>query len=97
VYKALTIVLDGSLKTPNIHSEIVCSLSASNNVCHCLCLCLCRLDPTSIVNHTNHVVLPHSCVDIRSLSAFRYHRDFQGRRDCQSPFPDRVTTAPTIP
>lgn len=31
-YKALTVLLDGTLKTPNVHSEIVCSLSASNNV-----------------------------------------------------------------
>jgi EKC/KEOPS complex subunit CGI121/TPRKB len=32
VYKALTVLLDGTLKTPNVHSEIVCALSASNNV-----------------------------------------------------------------
>ncbi|KAK1763151.1 CGI-121-domain-containing protein [Phialemonium atrogriseum] len=31
-YKALTVLLDGTLKTPNVHSEIVCSLSASNNI-----------------------------------------------------------------
>ncbi|OIW23769.1 CGI-121-domain-containing protein [Coniochaeta ligniaria NRRL 30616] len=32
VYKALTVLLDGTLKTPNVHSEIVCSLSPSNNI-----------------------------------------------------------------
>lgn len=32
IYKALTVLMDGNLKTPNVHSEIVCSLSASNNV-----------------------------------------------------------------
>lgn len=32
VYKALTIMLDGTLRTPNVHSEVVCALSASNNV-----------------------------------------------------------------
>ncbi|KAB5549472.1 protein CGI121 [Coniochaeta sp. 2T2.1] len=32
VYKALTVLLDGTLKTPNVHSEIVCALSASNNI-----------------------------------------------------------------
>lgn len=33
VYKALSVLLDGTIKTPNVHSEIVCSLSSSNNVC----------------------------------------------------------------
>jgi EKC/KEOPS complex subunit CGI121/TPRKB len=32
VFRAVTGLLDGNLKTPNVHSEIVCSLSASNNV-----------------------------------------------------------------
>lgn len=32
VYKALSVLLDGNIKTPNVHSEIVCSLSPSNNV-----------------------------------------------------------------
>lgn len=32
VYKAITIQLNGSMKTPNIHSEIVCSLSPNNNI-----------------------------------------------------------------
>lgn len=31
-FKALTLLLDGTLKTPNVHSEIVYSLGASNNV-----------------------------------------------------------------
>ncbi|KAI1479080.1 CGI-121-domain-containing protein [Daldinia eschscholtzii] len=32
VYKAITIHMSGSMKTPNIHSEIVCSLSPNNNI-----------------------------------------------------------------
>lgn len=32
VYKAITIETSGSMKAPNIHSEIVCSLSSNNNV-----------------------------------------------------------------
>ncbi|KAI0127112.1 hypothetical protein BJ170DRAFT_429878 [Xylariales sp. AK1849] len=32
IYKAITIELSGSMKTPNIHSEIVCSLSSNNNI-----------------------------------------------------------------
>ncbi|KAH8681822.1 kinase binding protein CGI-121-domain-containing protein [Xylariales sp. PMI_506] len=32
VYKAITIELAGSMKTPNVHSEIVCSLSSNNNI-----------------------------------------------------------------
>ncbi|KAI0839249.1 hypothetical protein F5Y06DRAFT_266350 [Hypoxylon sp. FL0890] len=32
VYKAITIQLNGGMKTPNIHSEIVCSLSPNNNI-----------------------------------------------------------------
>ncbi|KAI1076208.1 CGI121 protein [Whalleya microplaca] len=32
VYKAATIQLGGTMKTPNIHSEIVCSLSPTNNI-----------------------------------------------------------------
>ncbi|KAL1866240.1 hypothetical protein VTK73DRAFT_4855 [Phialemonium thermophilum] len=32
VFKALTVLLDGTLKTPNVHSEVVCSLSPSNNI-----------------------------------------------------------------
>lgn len=33
-FKALTAQLAGSLKTPNVHSELVASLSPSHNVCH---------------------------------------------------------------
>lgn len=32
VYKAVSIEAAGSMKTPNVHSEIVCSLSSNNNV-----------------------------------------------------------------
>ncbi|KAF3069617.1 hypothetical protein GL218_07770 [Daldinia childiae] len=32
VYKAITIHMSGSMKTPNVHSEIVCSLSPNNNI-----------------------------------------------------------------
>lgn len=32
VFKAVLAVVNGALKTPNVHSEIVTSLSASNNV-----------------------------------------------------------------
>ncbi|PHH93062.1 hypothetical protein CDD83_1764 [Cordyceps sp. RAO-2017] len=32
VFKAVLAVINGSLKTPNVHSEMVCSLSASNNI-----------------------------------------------------------------
>jgi EKC/KEOPS complex subunit CGI121/TPRKB len=32
VYKAITIETSGSMRTPNVHSEIVCSLSSNNNV-----------------------------------------------------------------
>jgi len=32
IFKALMTLLDGSLMTPNVHSEIVCSLTPSNNV-----------------------------------------------------------------
>ncbi|KAI1454680.1 hypothetical protein F4805DRAFT_469204 [Annulohypoxylon moriforme] len=32
VYKAITIQMSGTMKTPNIHSEIVCSLSPNNNI-----------------------------------------------------------------
>ncbi|KAI0169987.1 hypothetical protein GGR52DRAFT_581181 [Hypoxylon sp. FL1284] len=32
IYKAITIQLSGAMKTPNIHSEIVCSLSPNNNI-----------------------------------------------------------------
>ncbi|KAI2618976.1 hypothetical protein GGS26DRAFT_341797 [Hypomontagnella submonticulosa] len=32
VYKAITIQLNGNMKTPNIHSEIVCSLSPNKNI-----------------------------------------------------------------
>ncbi|KAI1102482.1 hypothetical protein F4804DRAFT_343192 [Jackrogersella minutella] len=32
VYKAITTQLGGNMKTPNIHSEIVCSLSPNNNI-----------------------------------------------------------------
>ncbi|TPX16254.1 uncharacterized protein E0L32_003903 [Thyridium curvatum] len=31
-FKALTLLLSGSLRTPNVHSEIVCSLSPTNNI-----------------------------------------------------------------
>lgn len=34
VYKAITIETSGNMKTPNVHSEIVCSLSSNNNVCN---------------------------------------------------------------
>ncbi|KAI1398023.1 hypothetical protein F4819DRAFT_489948 [Hypoxylon fuscum] len=32
IYKAITIQLNGAMKTPNIHSEIVCSLSPNKNI-----------------------------------------------------------------
>ncbi|KAI1374233.1 hypothetical protein F4677DRAFT_426515 [Hypoxylon crocopeplum] len=32
IYKAITIQMNGNMKTPNIHSEIVCSLSPNNNI-----------------------------------------------------------------
>ncbi|KAI0853459.1 CGI-121-domain-containing protein [Daldinia vernicosa] len=32
VYKAITIHMSGTMKTPNVHSEIVCSLSPNNNI-----------------------------------------------------------------
>ncbi|OTB01324.1 hypothetical protein M426DRAFT_323593 [Hypoxylon sp. CI-4A] len=32
IYKAITIQLSRSMKTPNIHSEVVCSLSLNNNI-----------------------------------------------------------------
>ncbi|KAI0393739.1 kinase binding protein CGI-121-domain-containing protein [Xylariaceae sp. FL0594] len=32
VFKAITLQVAGTLKTPNIHSEIVCSLSPTNNI-----------------------------------------------------------------
>jgi EKC/KEOPS complex subunit CGI121/TPRKB len=32
VYKAVTLELSGDLKTPNVHSEIVCCLSSNNNI-----------------------------------------------------------------
>ncbi|KAI4865501.1 hypothetical protein F4820DRAFT_295859 [Hypoxylon rubiginosum] len=32
IYKAITIQLSGTMKTPNIHSEIVCSLNINNNI-----------------------------------------------------------------
>lgn len=32
VYKALSILLDGKLRSPNVHAETVIALSASNNV-----------------------------------------------------------------
>lgn len=32
VYNALNGLIDGTLRTPNVHSEIVVSLSTSNNV-----------------------------------------------------------------
>lgn len=34
VYKALSILLDGKLRSPNVHAETVIALSASNNVSH---------------------------------------------------------------
>lgn len=37
VYKAINIELSGTMKTPNVHSEIVCSLSSNNNVCYYYC------------------------------------------------------------
>ncbi|GAB1309829.1 EKC/KEOPS complex subunit CGI121 [Madurella fahalii] len=32
VYNALNVLIDGSLRTPNVHSEIVVSLSTNNNI-----------------------------------------------------------------
>jgi EKC/KEOPS complex subunit CGI121/TPRKB len=33
VYNALNVLVSGTLRTPNVHSEIVVSLSTNNNVC----------------------------------------------------------------
>lgn len=32
VFKATSAAVNGALRTPNVHSEIVCSMSSSNNV-----------------------------------------------------------------
>ncbi|KAI3324661.1 CGI-121-domain-containing protein [Xylariaceae sp. AK1471] len=32
VFKAITVQIAGTMKTPNVHSEIVCSLSPTNNI-----------------------------------------------------------------
>ncbi|KAL2159393.1 hypothetical protein VTH06DRAFT_2397 [Thermothelomyces fergusii] len=32
IYSAVNVLLDGSLRTPNVHSEIVVSLNANNNI-----------------------------------------------------------------
>lgn len=34
VYKALSVLVDGKLRSPNVHAETVNALSASNNVSH---------------------------------------------------------------
>lgn len=34
VYKALSVLLDGKLRSPNVHAETVIALSSSNNVSH---------------------------------------------------------------
>lgn len=38
VYKALSLLVDGKLKAPNVHAETVIALSASNNVRDCPCV-----------------------------------------------------------
>lgn len=62
VYKALTVLLDGTLKTPNVHSEVVCALSPSNNVC--------LLSYLSGLAPCRSVVLPADHVS--SILAIRY-------------------------
>lgn len=38
VYSAVNVLLDGALRTPNVHSEIVVSLNTNNNVPLLACL-----------------------------------------------------------
>lgn len=45
VYSALNVLLDGTLRTPNVHSEIVVSLNTNNNV----------LPPSSLPSHPAHL------------------------------------------
>jgi EKC/KEOPS complex subunit CGI121/TPRKB len=56
VYKALTVLLDGTLKTPNVHSEVVCALSASNNVRLLRLPLVCPLPPST------RLATPTSCL-----------------------------------
>lgn len=44
-YKALSILLDGKLRSPNVHAETVIALSASNNVSFAFLLPLCCTGP----------------------------------------------------
>lgn len=46
-YKALSVLLDGKLKSPNVHAETVLALSASNNVSHSPSACPLRVHSAS--------------------------------------------------
>lgn len=56
-YKALSVLLDGRLKSPNVHAETVLALSASNNVSHEVSLAAYRLGALTTV----------ACPDLRSI------------------------------
>lgn len=49
VYKALSVLVDGKLKSPNVHAETVIALSASNNVSPSKSNLYQRLHPRSVI------------------------------------------------
>jgi hypothetical protein len=72
VYKALSVLLDGNIKTPNVHSEIVCSLSPSNNV-----RMLPKRSKHALYRHWL-TLCPPSILDLRGLSSMGYYGDNKG-------------------
>lgn len=83
-YKGLSLLLEGTLKTPNVHSEIVCALSTSTNV---------RFYLSAIITFPVYLTTNTRCVDLRGLPPLGHHARDQGHHHCQGPLPDRQPAA----
>lgn len=76
IYNALNILIDGTLRTPNVHSEIVVSLSTNNNVLSALSLCAFK-----ILFCPAALTLPPIPPDCRCLPEVGHHAQQDQRLD----------------
>lgn len=90
VYKALSVLIDSTLRTPNVHAETVIALSSSNNVifAHPVPAATCPPKPPNILAHLL-TIRYYSLPDLGSLPSLRNCCRSQGHHRRQSPFPHR--------
>lgn len=90
-YKALSVLLNGKLKSPNVHGETVLALSASNNVSHSYS---CPGWPTRTVTLRLHISSPPPTLNSEPSNIQTFARRFQKHiADTASPPTSRTSSS----